>query len=76
VGDGQRRDAAALARDRARVGRRSRARPHLQGGHFLSDTLFAGVTIWATGWIVREVWLRRVALRRKRLRENGVRSPT
>jgi membrane-associated PAP2 superfamily phosphatase len=48
----------------------------LQGGHFLSDTLFAGVTIWATGWIVREVWLRRVALRRKRLRDNGVRSPT
>jgi membrane-associated PAP2 superfamily phosphatase len=41
----------------------------LQGGHFLSDTLFAGVTIWATGWIVREVWLRRVALRRRRLRE-------
>jgi len=41
----------------------------LQGGHFLSDTLFAGVTIWATGWIVREVWLRRVALRRRALRE-------
>jgi membrane-associated PAP2 superfamily phosphatase len=38
----------------------------LQGGHFLSDTLFAGVTIWATGWVVREVWLRRVAVRRKR----------
>jgi len=41
----------------------------LQGGHFLSDTLFAGVVIWATGWIVREAWLRRVALRRKRQRE-------
>jgi membrane-associated PAP2 superfamily phosphatase len=46
----------------------------LQGGHFLSDTLFAGVTIWATGWIVREVWLRRVALRRQRLRERNTES--
>jgi lipid A 4'-phosphatase len=40
----------------------------MQGGHFLSDTLFAGVTIWASGWIVRELWLRHVALRWKRAR--------
>jgi len=40
----------------------------MQGGHFLSDTLFAGVAIWATGWIVRELWLRHVALRWRRLR--------
>jgi lipid A 4'-phosphatase len=39
-----------------------------QGGHFLSDTLFAGVAIWATGWIVRELWLRYTALRWRRLR--------
>jgi lipid A 4'-phosphatase len=38
----------------------------MQGGHFLSDTLFAGVSIWATGWIVRELWLRHVALRWQR----------
>jgi lipid A 4'-phosphatase len=40
----------------------------MQGGHFLSDTLFAGVAIWASGWIVREIWLRHVALRWRRLR--------
>jgi lipid A 4'-phosphatase len=40
----------------------------MQGGHFLSDTLFAGVTIWASGWVIRELWLRHVALRRKRAR--------
>ncbi len=39
-----------------------------QGGHFLSDTLFAGVAIWAGGWILREVWLRAAALRWRRLR--------
>jgi lipid A 4'-phosphatase len=38
----------------------------MQGGHFLSDTLFSGWAIWATGWIVREAWLR--------LRARGVRS--
>lgn len=41
----------------------------MQGGHFLSDTLFAGVAVWATGWIVRELWLRHVALRWRRLRQ-------
>jgi len=41
----------------------------VQGAHFLSDTLFAGIAIWATGWLVREVWLRQVALRRRRRRE-------
>ena len=46
----------------------------VQGAHFLSDTLFAGVAIWATGWLVREVWLRRVALRRRRLREQATHS--
>jgi membrane-associated PAP2 superfamily phosphatase len=40
----------------------------VQGAHFLSDTLFAGVAIWATGWIVRECWLRLEALRRRRVR--------
>jgi len=37
----------------------------LQGGHFLSDTLFSGLVIWATGWLVREAWLRIVARRRR-----------
>ena len=41
----------------------------VQGAHFLSDTLFAGFAIWATGWIVREAWLRLRALRWKRLRQ-------
>ena len=40
----------------------------VQGAHFLSDTLFAGIAIWATGWVVREAWLRARALRWKRLR--------
>jgi len=40
----------------------------VQGAHFLSDTLFAGVAVWATGWFVREAWLRIVALRRRRAR--------
>ena len=39
-----------------------------QGGHFLSDTLFAGVAIWGSGWIVRELWLRATAARWRRLR--------
>ena len=37
----------------------------VQGAHFLSDTLFAGVAIWATGWVVRECWLR---IRARRMR--------
>jgi lipid A 4'-phosphatase len=46
-----------------------------QGGHFLSDTLFAGVLVWGCGWIVREVWLRATALRwrRSRRRREGAR---
>jgi lipid A 4'-phosphatase len=38
-----------------------------EGGHFLSDTLFAGVAVWGSGWLVREAWLRMVALRWRRL---------
>jgi len=38
----------------------------LQGGHFLSDTLFSGLIVWGTGWVVREIWLRVVARRRAR----------
>jgi lipid A 4'-phosphatase len=40
-----------------------------QGGHFLSDTLFAGVAIWGSGWLVREAWLRLTARRWRRLRQ-------
>ena len=40
----------------------------VQGAHFLSDTLFAGVAIWATGWLVREAWLRVRAARWRQLR--------
>jgi lipid A 4'-phosphatase len=40
-----------------------------EGGHFLSDTLFAGVAVWGSGWLVRELWLRAVALRWRRLRQ-------
>ncbi len=39
-----------------------------EGGHFLSDTLFAGLAVWASGWLIREAWLRHVALRWRRLR--------
>ena len=40
----------------------------MEGGHFLSDTLFSGWLIWATGWVLREVWLaRKAAARRRRL---------
>lgn len=39
-----------------------------EGGHFLSDTLFAGLAVWGTGWLVREAWLRLVALRWRRAR--------
>ena len=40
-----------------------------QGGHFLSDTLFAGVAVWASGWLIREAWLRIVARRWRRMRQ-------
>ena len=39
-----------------------------EGGHFLSDTLFAGLAVWASGWLIRELWLRHVALRWRRAR--------
>jgi membrane-associated PAP2 superfamily phosphatase len=39
-----------------------------EGGHFLSDTLFAGLAVWASGWLIREAWLRIVALRWRRAR--------
>lgn len=41
----------------------------MQGGHFLSDTLFSGWVVWGCGWVVREAWLWRVARRRRALRE-------
>jgi lipid A 4'-phosphatase len=40
----------------------------VQGAHFPSDTLFSGVAIWLTGWLVREAWLRLRAARWRRLR--------
>ena len=48
-----------------------------EGGHFLSDTLFAGLAVWASGWLVREAWLRHVALRwrRSRRRREAAASP-
>ena len=39
-----------------------------EGGHFLSDTLFAGLAVWGSGWLIRELWLRHVALRWRRAR--------
>jgi len=39
-----------------------------EGGHFLSDTLFAGLAVWGSGWLICEVWIRHVALRRRRMR--------
>lgn len=39
-----------------------------QGGHFLSDVVFAGLVVWATHLAVREVWLRLAARRRARWR--------
>jgi len=36
----------------------------LQGGHFLSDVLFAGWCMWAVAALVRQVWLR-ITLRRR-----------
>jgi len=40
-----------------------------EGGHFLSDTLFAGLAVWVSGWLIREAWLRIVALRWRRTRQ-------
>ena len=37
-----------------------------QGGHFLSDVVFAGLVVWATHLAVREAWLRLAARRRAR----------
>ena len=39
-----------------------------EGGHFLSDTLFAGLAVWGSGWLIREAWIRHVALRWRRAR--------
>ena len=39
-----------------------------EGGHFLSDTLFAGLAVWGSGWLIRVLWLRHVALRWRRAR--------
>lgn len=38
----------------------------MQGGHFLSDVVFAGLMIWSTCQIIRWVWLVRCAVRRQR----------
>ena len=40
-----------------------------QGGHFTSDIVFAGLATWASGWLLREAWLRRRAARWRRRRE-------
>lgn len=41
----------------------------VQGDHFASDILFAGIVIWGVCLAVREVWLRRRALRLLRHRQ-------
>jgi lipid A 4'-phosphatase len=38
----------------------------LQGGHFLSDVLFAAVVMWSCCWLLRELWLRLANWRRSR----------
>ncbi len=38
----------------------------VQGGHFLSDVVFAGLMIWSTCQCIRWVWLVRCAVRRRR----------
>jgi hypothetical protein len=45
----------------------------LQGGHFLSDVLFAGWFMWVVTALVREAWLWVVRWRRGRRRVRGVR---
>jgi membrane-associated PAP2 superfamily phosphatase len=43
-----------------------------QGGHFASDVIFSCLVIWASTWVMRELWLRTFLLRRKRrLRRTG-----
>jgi len=29
----------------------------LQGGHFLSDVLFAGLLVWGSALLIRQLWL-------------------
>jgi membrane-associated PAP2 superfamily phosphatase len=43
----------------------------VQGGHFLSDILFAGWLMWATTALIREIWLRMTLRRRWRARRRG-----
>lgn len=38
----------------------------MQGGHFLSDVVFAGLAVWGTALAVRAVWLRWRLWRRRR----------
>ena len=45
----------------------------LQGGHFLSDVMFAGWFMWVVTALVREAWLWVVRWRRGRPRVRGVR---
>lgn len=40
----------------------------IQGGHFLSDVIFCALVMWACNLVIRELWLRRVARRRRKLR--------
>lgn len=40
----------------------------LQGGHFLSDILFAGLTVWLGCWLIRYAWIRLRLRRIRRLR--------
>jgi len=47
----------------------------LQGGHFLSDVLFAGWFMWVVTALVREAWLRVVRWRRTRKRVCGSEQP-
>lgn len=46
-----------------------------QGGHFVSDVLFAGLVMWACHATVRELWLK-VAARRLHRRRQGVQART
>jgi lipid A 4'-phosphatase len=46
-----------------------------QGGHFLSDVVFAALAVWASCCLLREAWLR-LAARRQNRRHSPVRSPT
>lgn len=44
----------------------------LQGDHFASDVLCAGLVIWGVSLLMRELWLRRRALRRSRRRGGAI----